>query len=76
MSVVLTDEEFVLIYQSLHLSRYPEDMIELSLELNEQVLDLVDALPETAQLREQALAKIPALEEEYQAGGLTLQQKE
>lgn len=61
MSVVLSDEEFTLIYQSLHLSRHPGGAIVETIHINDRALDLADAVPETDRLRELALEGIPDL---------------
>jgi hypothetical protein len=57
MSVILTDEEFILLYQATWMSIHPFD-IPMSLEKSDEAIAVLDALPDCALLRVAALEEI------------------
>lgn len=56
--VELTDDEFVAIYQGLFIGVHPGDNIGFALMTEANALNVIDAVPETDQLRNLALVRI------------------
>lgn len=61
MSVVLTDEEFTIIYQALSLSQHPNGQILLAMLTVDEAITAIDAVPDSDRLRVQAMRQLPEL---------------
>jgi hypothetical protein len=63
MAVTLTDEEFLFLYQGVHLSIHPGQDFVTALLAGYTAMDVLDGIPETSALRREALETLPGLRE-------------